>query len=235
MSTSLEFGTPIYKLLASGKKFDGIQEELLNVYNQTTFKHLDYAPDAHNVSVDMDGNYFRGCILTAYKCEKFLKFLDYGIKNYVHTISNESWEKPSTNSIEWKNADDYTITESWFTKTLKGQYAPVHMHGDSDISGVYYIDTNGEDGELKMRSPYEMFVGNYIYSMMDRGSEANVPLRNGQLALWPYILHHSTNPNNTDHERISLSFNLTFSRQGTSIQSGHYHKFFIDKFQYKDQ
>ncbi len=74
-----------------------------------------------------------------------------------------------------------------------------------------------------------MFVGNFMYSLITRGSEAGVKLENGVLGLWPSILHHATNPNNTDHERISLSFNITFARQGTQLQSSHYHKYFDDE------
>ena len=40
----------------------------------------------------------------------------------------------------------YTRT-SWFSLFKKGNYAHIHRHGFSDISGVYYYRTNGSDGE----------------------------------------------------------------------------------------
>ena len=52
------FPTPIYTLKAKGEKFDDIQHELKEVYNKVNFEHLPYAPDAHNVSTDMEGNFF---------------------------------------------------------------------------------------------------------------------------------------------------------------------------------
>ncbi len=223
------FPTPIYTIQARGDKFDDIQHELKTLYNKVNFEHLPYAPDAHNVSTDMEGNFFRGCMLTAYECNHFLKFLDFGIRNYVYQIENKLAQNAPSQNVEWKHPMEYTITESWFTKTLHNQYAPYHNHGDSDISGVYYLNTNGEDGDLKIRSPHEMFVGNYLYSMITRGSEAGIKLENGVLGLWPSILHHATNPNNTDHERISLSFNITFNRQGFNVAASHYHKFFEDE------
>ena len=41
-------------------------------------------------------------------------------------------------------------------------------------------------------------------------SDCSIPLKNGILGLWPAILDHSTEANETDHERISLSFNIVF-------------------------
>ncbi len=195
------FPTPIYTIRAAGDKFDAIQYELNACYNKINMKHLPYTPDAHEVSTDKDGNFFRGCLLQAYNCTNFLKFLDHSVKQYVYTIS-----KGTADST-------YSITESWFTKTLKGQYAPHHNHGDADLSGVYYLDTNGEDGRLKIVSPHRYFCGNYIYGITNRLSqESTITLQNGVLGLWPSILDHSTEANETDHERISLSFNICFSK-----------------------
>ena len=38
----------------------------------------------------------------------------------------------------------------------------------------------------------------------------HLPLENGVIALWPSVLLHNTEPNETDHERISASFNIKF-------------------------
>ena len=57
------FPTPIYTIKAKGEKYEDIQHELKTVYNKVNFEHLPYAPDAHNVSTDMDGNFFSNVIL----------------------------------------------------------------------------------------------------------------------------------------------------------------------------
>ena len=36
-------------------------------------------------------------------------------------------------------------------------------------------------------------------------------VRNGTLLLFPAYLHHSVDPNMSEHERVSLSFNIMFS------------------------
>ena len=38
-----------------------------------------------------------------------------------------------------------------------------------------------------------------------------VKVRNGTLLLFPAYLHHSVDPNMSEHERVSLSFNVMFS------------------------
>ena len=48
-------------------------------------------------------------------------------------------------------------------QTKKGNYAPVHSHGWTDIAGVYYISTNGKDGDLYFENLNNLLSGNYIY------------------------------------------------------------------------
>ena len=42
-------------------------------------------------------------------------------------------------------------------------------------------------------------------------------LENGMIALWPGQLKHRTLVNETDHERISVSFNITLGKKGFGI------------------
>lgn len=213
------FPTPIYTIRAAGEKLDTIQDELMKTYNKLGKKHLPYSPDAHEISTDKDGNFFTGDLLKAYNCTNFLKFLDHSVKQYIYGVENNV---TSGSNVQWVNPCEYWITESWFTKTLKGHYAPHHNHGDSDISGVYYLDTNGEDGRIKILSPNRYFVGNFIYGLTTRGGEQSIKLQNGVLGLWPSILDHSTEANETDHDRISLSFNIVMNENAlTSNNKDH--------------
>ena len=214
------FPTPIYTIRAAGEKLDTIQDELMKTYNKMNKKHLPYSPDAHEISTDKDGNFFTGDLLKAYDCKNFLKFLDHAVKQYIYGVENNV---TSGSNVEWVNPCEYWITESWFTKTLKGHYAPHHNHGDSSISGVYYLNTNGEDGRIKILSPHRYMVGNYIYGMITRGSEQTIQLQNGVLGLWPSVLDHCTEENKTDHERLSLSFNICFKAQGQQEQQHKYY------------
>ena len=72
----------------------------------------------------------------------------------------------------------YAVTESWFTRTIQGKHAPIHSHGNSDISGVYYLQTNGADGELAIRNPLNNSNGNLLYFLTNMShSEKKMPLK----------------------------------------------------------
>ena len=211
MGLSHHFGTPIFSMIAEGEKFNQIQDELWGVYNKINMKHLPFCPDAHDVSTDKDDKFFRGDLLKAYNCKYFLSYLDHAVRQYIKSVENaQSGVKDGKPlQVEFHRTSKYYISEAWFTKTTHLRYAPHHNHGDSDVSGVYYLDTNGKDGMIKIKSPNRYFVGNYVYSIMT-ASDCSIPLKNGILGLWPAILDHSTEANETDHERISLSFNIVF-------------------------
>ena len=95
----------------------------------------------------------------------------------------------------------------------QGKHAPIHSHGNSDISGVYYLQTNGADGELAIRNPLNNSNGNLLYFLTNMShSEKKMPLKTGLLMMWPATLEHSTYINQTPTDRISISFNITVSR-----------------------
>ena len=95
-------------------------------------------------------------------------------------------------------------------------------HGYSDISGVYYINTNGEDGNLQFDNINSSMSGNFIMGAL-RSKEV-APLMNGLLMLWPGPLKHGTQTNNTDSERMSLSFNINIARPGFPYKEGVFEK-----------
>ena len=123
------------------------------------------------------------------------------LKTHVHKYLQE---------IGIKHIDEYYINNSWYTSTTNGQYAHLHSHGGSDISGVYYISTNQRDGNIYFHSPHYVSENNYIIAHLDMARQ--VTPSKGKLLLWPSFLMHGTRINETNHNRVSLSFNITFRR-----------------------
>ena len=124
------FSIPIILKQAKGEQFENIQEELLSIVNEVEFSQIKgWSRDTHMLSP----NPFESNIIVDNKCSNFLDFLEESLSEYIETI---------TGGGEF----GYEIQESWFTKTLNGKYAHEHHHGYADISGVYYINTNSEDG-----------------------------------------------------------------------------------------
>ena len=194
------FPTPVYAKQLLGSKQGEINQELYSVYkpdemvkNTHTYNHT----SSHQVSCDDEGNMFSTNIVK--ETPKFAKFLEDGILDYQRQLGMGS-------------PIPFAITESWFTKTTKGQHAPIHAHGNSDISGVYYLQTNGSDGELVLKNPLTCANNNIIMFLNSmRWGEKRMPLKEGLLLMWPAFLEHGTYINQTPDDRISFSFNVTVS------------------------
>ena len=92
-----------------------------------------------------------------------------------------------------------------------------HDHGAFDVSGVYYVNTSGEDGNLYLTNVLSNLSSNYIYDKVINPME--IPPKNGRLLLWPGLIPHGTRINKTDSRRISLSFNIQFLRDGFTLKT----------------
>ena len=193
------FSIPIILKQAKGEQFENIQEELLSIVNEVEFSQIKgWSRDTHMLSP----NPFESNIIVDNKCSNFLDFLEECLSEYVGEVNGS-------------DNFGYDIQESWITKTLKGKFAHEHHHGTSDISGVYYINTNTDDGNLAFDNIHSQMSGNYIFASLP--SKQPMPLKNGLLILWPGPLKHGTWVNNTDNERLSLSFNIFMGRKGYRI------------------
>ena len=204
MPTHPIFPTPIYVNTCSGMQYDNIQKELTNAFNKSNF--TDTQNDNHDLSLNENNDLFSDNDIVKFKCNNFIDFIHNNLMDYFNDLEINDIVEPNV---------DYIITNSWFTKTNKGQKAPLHYHGDTDISGVYYLKTNGRDGNLQYHSNHRDYNSNFIYSKMNHRLPLN--LQQGLLALWPGNLWHDTNPNLTDHERVSVSFNIAVKRKGFKV------------------
>jgi len=194
MTTQGWFSIPLHIHRARGEEFRNLQTELFDCYNAQEFSQIDnWTADTHELSKDpFTSNVTKNCPV-------FLSFVDNCVNNYLNDIGSHA-------------SRDYVITQSWFTKTNKGQYAHLHEHGGADISGVYYLQTNGKDGNLKFLDPHKSYSSNYIFECLT-STDPELPLEEGLVALWPGLIQHRTEPNDTDDVRISLAFNISFRRR----------------------
>tara|TARA_B100000029_G_C17274733_1_gene851174 strand:- start:149 stop:715 length:567 start_codon:yes stop_codon:yes gene_type:complete len=106
------------------------------------------------------------------------------------------------------NMPEYTMT-SWFTLSKKGNYSHIHHHAPADISGVYYYKTTEKDGSLFFESPNPHLDATRCYGKKYGESWRHPPIE-GKILLFPGWLKHGVETNETDSERISLSFNVKY-------------------------
>ena len=108
------------------------------------------------------------------------------------------------------------ITNAWININGYKDYNNNHIHPNSLISGVYYIQSNDKSGNIVFRHPAgELMQYDWKFYFMDKNlNECTsnswwLPPENQKLYLFPSWLHHGVSPNLSDIERISISFNLS--------------------------
>lgn len=200
MTTKGLFSTPVYIERELGQSERDINQELMDKYysmKKIPLRSSYNKEAAHDISVGENGIQFSENVVD--DCPLFGKFLETSVNQYLKDLGFPP--------------QPYMVKESWFTRTTKGKHAPVHNHADNDISGVYYVQTNEEDGPLVLKNPLSIAQGNYIYFLHHHQHGHHVmPLHRGQIILWPSMIDHSTYVNETTHERVSLSFNISIER-----------------------
>ena len=197
------FPLPIFLDEAEGSEYVDIQKEL------TDTKHTLKFNDSGSYMI-LNENPFNSNFLIESGCHHSIKFINKTVDKFVTSLYGE-YDK---DIFKWE------ILESWMTKTIKGRCAREHSHGSYDISGVYYLDTNGNDGNLIFTNINHNLEGNMLLNKLLINGDVAMPLKNGTIFLWPGQLRHKTLINETDHERISISFNIAISRKRLFADKG---------------
>ncbi len=112
---------------------------------------------------------------------------------------------------------DFQMTNSWSVKHLKGDEAGAHFHGNSMFSGILYIQTEKNSGDilfLKDKNHYNIFTdtvlvpfkgkNNTIYNVQGHALKP----KDNLLILFPSLLRHEVYPNESDIERYCVAFNF---------------------------
>ena len=193
------FPLPIFLDEALDDEYVKIQKELTSVKNELKFNDT-------GRNMILNNNPFGSNFLIHKKCDNTINL----IRNTVDKFLKSLYGDCDGNKLLKNNWD---IEESWMTKTIKGRCARQHNHGLADISGVYYLDTNGNDGNLVLCNIHNQLECNMLlYDLISCG-DVKMPLKNGMIFLWPGQIKHYTLENETDHERVSVSFNIFLNRK----------------------
>lgn len=135
------------------------------------------------------------------------EFIDKCIKHYLIKVCGSHHE--------------VQITQSWINILKKWSGHPSHIHANSYLSGVFYLDVDPENGNP---IEFERLDEYFSLKLGDEGHDdprkhykhiypnIKVNAMNGHLLLFPSTLRHRVGINELDDARISLSFN-TFPKR----------------------
>jgi uncharacterized protein (TIGR02466 family) len=131
--------------------------------------------------------------------------------NFIYTV------------LDVKRNMDFRMENSWVNRHYTGDYSGQHYHGNSLISGVYYIDTGVDTGAFvchKDKGNYNLWTETVRvdFNYQDHGNDAKLNFFNADawglypakndLIMFPSMMTHSVEENQSSKIRYSLAFNL---------------------------
>ena len=171
-------------------------EEAKLLYNQYVGKfekHEGWELWNHSLS----DSSFQTNVVKQHNCQNILDMISSAVQQYLIQINHNQ-----------DTVAGFDITQSWLTHTVANESARQHNHGTSDLSGVYYIQSNPDtDGNLYFLSSDPIRTAHRLYQFI--GNQIDIPPVENTLTLFPGWLVHATRPHEGDNPRISLSFNVS--------------------------
>jgi uncharacterized protein (TIGR02466 family) len=178
------FPTPIY----SSKLNRHLSKEELSFINKTKLNV--YINEGNTTSNDK--NILENEVFKNLKDDLYLR-----VKDYFDKIISSS-----------NNITPY-ITQSWLNYTETNQYHHKHTHSNSLVSGVFYINCQEEYDRIKFfNEKYKAIVLDVENYNLYNSETWWLPVKTGDIILFPSSLTHMVETKQGNNTRISLAFNV---------------------------
>ena len=106
------------------------------------------------------------------------------------------------------NSPEFVIRSLWGNINPKGGFNFTHVHPTGWMSAVYYVALPQGCPGVTFEDPRPSRLMDFQHSCLVNNLYHNHQPQVGQLVLFPSWLPHFVNPNPTDENRISISFNV---------------------------
>lgn len=106
------------------------------------------------------------------------------------------------------------ITAFWANVSARGARHHIHSHPNNFLSGVYYVVTKKGADTINFHDPRiqtGMIRPPVTELTAENADQVVVEVKAGTILLFPSWLQHSVDANQSDGERVSVSFNIMFS------------------------
>ena len=189
---NLFFPTPVWALQLENYKI--INEEIF-IYIKHKQNEDQYGIQKSNVK----GWHSKDFDLDEEVPKKFINFISPVIKNIFIDMNWEDQKQKVKISNMW------TIINTGGAANLR------HQHGNSTISGAYYVRAPKNCGDIVFYDPRPAPIFSHPKAKSPNLLNAQVngiSPKEGALVLFPSYLDHSVNENLSNNERIVISFNI---------------------------
>jgi len=154
-----------------------------------------------------------------------------GVHHFLTSIDKNVLDRPSfsavravvTSEIEFYARDvlrvsksvEFYVTNSWVNIYRRGEQAGPHMHHNSLLSGVLYLKATEGSGDIVFHREVQSLVpfppaldlDMDSFNLYNCKSWGHKPKAN-DICLFPSVVSHSVDPNESNEERWSLAFNV---------------------------
>lgn len=105
---------------------------------------------------------------------------------------------------------------AWMNMNPAGGFNAPHTHPGAHWSGVYYASQpqveTGNSGMIEFLDPRSDLPNWRLFNAAAFRPKKKIRPAAGEMVLFPSYLVHWVYPNETDHERVTIAFNATFSK-----------------------
>ena len=118
--------------------------------------------------------------------------------------------------LGWRyDPDKIILTNMWGIINKKNNFNLPHIHPNCYLSAAYYVKTHEGCGKIKFTNPN--LVSRQRNPLIENKTEFNqngieIDPKEGDLLFFPAYLTHEVLKNNSDEERIVISFNIDVAR-----------------------
>ncbi|MBD1173096.1 hypothetical protein IDG88_00780 [Pelagibacterales bacterium SAG-MED03] len=119
----------------------------------------------------------------------------------------------SFQKLGWKTKDqNIQIKEMWAIINKKDDFNVIHTHPNCYLSAAYYVKASKGCGRFQVENPN--IAKRYAYPEIAIQNELNVEvaginISEGDLLIFPSYLPHKVKKNESDEDRIVISFNVS--------------------------
>jgi uncharacterized protein (TIGR02466 family) len=113
--------------------------------------------------------------------------------------------------------DGFEITGCWANINPTGSINSSHSHPNNYLSGVYYIQTPPKSGVIEFADPRSQAMAIAPPTKVQNKLNTNairLDIKPGRLVLFPAWLVHSVRVNQSEQDRVTISYNAMFTRFG---------------------
>ena len=195
---NLLFPTPVWTLEL--ENFKSVNEDMYNYIKN------EQASDSSGINKsNIKGWHSKDFDLDHSEPKKFIKLISSSIEQ---VMTDMNWDKEK---------QVVKINNMWAIINTGGSSNAQHQHGNSNISGAYYVRAPKNSGDIVFYDPRPApvyFHPNAKSPNLLNAQVNSVSPKEGVLVLFPSYLDHSVNKNLSNEERIVISFNIRINSKG---------------------